>query len=218
MAEEVALLSELTTLVVPPPVKESKQQKRKRKSLENQQRQAQIPEKKKPVLHDTATFDVHINERNAASAIWNPVDGLVEIVQMKGNFWKTTGFSVDRRCYLHPEEALLLYERGVISVEYEKVRIPYPKFYEAVVEKISLECHLAYVKLKSLDYLAFRHSNTNGTIHSLEGDADVFRWLHNNPGRSLLEATVSFDIYTHCFKWSKKIIQTTAPVARVVVL
>ena len=95
-----------------------------------------------------------------------------------------TGFCINKKSYLYPEEALLLAERSVLLVESEGQRITYHKLYESVIDLISLECHLAYLKLKTLDYLVFRHSKT---IRSFEGDADVLQYLLENPGISLLK-------------------------------
>ena len=78
---------------------------------------------------------------------------------------------------------MLLAERSVLLVEHEGTRIEYHKFYEIVISHVSLECHLAYLKLKSLDYLVFRNS---GTVKSFEGDDDVCRELLEHPDRSLL--------------------------------
>lgn len=96
------------------------------------------------------------------------------------------GFCVKKKSYLYPEEALLLAERSVLLVENEGERIEYYKLYEEVISLITLECHLAYLKLKSLDYLVFRHS---GTLRSFEGDADVYKFLLGNKDISLLKVT-----------------------------
>lgn len=98
------------------------------------------------------------------------------------------GFCTNKKSYLYPEEALLLAERSVLLVESEGQRITYHKLYEKIIGLISLECHLAYLKLKTLDYLVFRHSKT---VQSFEGDADVFRFLLKNPGTSLLKVIFS---------------------------
>jgi hypothetical protein len=94
------------------------------------------------------------------------------------------GFAVDKSNFLYPEEALLLAERAVVLVEYEGSRIEYHKFYKDVIERTSLECYLAYIKLKSLDYIVFRHDKI---VRSFEGDADVYIFLKDHPEQSLLK-------------------------------
>ena len=87
---------------------------------------------------------------------------------------------------MYPEEALLLSERSVLLVEHEGERVSYHKLYEDVIDLISLECHLAYLKLKSLDYLVFRYGKS---VRSFEGDASVFKYLKEHPESSLLKVS-----------------------------
>ena len=96
------------------------------------------------------------------------------------------GFCINKKSYLYPEEALLLSERSVLLVEHEGERVSYHKLYEDVIDLISLECHLAYLKLKSLDYLVFRYGKS---VRSFEGDASVFKYLKEHPESSLLKVT-----------------------------
>lgn len=44
------------------------------------------------VRNDTLPFDVIANKKSAALAIWQPSLGLAEVTQMRGNFWRTTGY------------------------------------------------------------------------------------------------------------------------------
>ena len=43
------------------------------------------------VRNDMLPFDIIANKKSAALATWLPELGLVEITQMRGNFWCTTG-------------------------------------------------------------------------------------------------------------------------------
>jgi hypothetical protein len=104
---------------------------------------------------------------------------------------------------LYPEEVLLLAERAVVLVEYEASRIEYHKLYKDVIGRTSLECYLAYVKLKSLDYIVFRHDKI---VRSFEGDADVYMFLKSHPEQSLLKVPNSFVKFlsTICLFWMRK--------------
>lgn len=72
----------------------------------------------------------------------------------------------------------------MIIIEKDGNRIPYNVFYEIVINIVSLECHLSYIKLKSLDYLVFRHDKN---LRAFEGDSDVYDFLEKNPELSLLK-------------------------------
>ena len=61
-------------------------------------------------------FNPFVNDKTASEALWHPVERLIEVMKMKGNFWKTMGFSMRKRDYLFPEEALILMERGQMIV------------------------------------------------------------------------------------------------------
>lgn len=94
-------------------------------------------------------YEVPVNEKSAAVGEWNPASGTVEIIQMRGNFWKTCGYSASRKNYLHPEEALILFEKGHLIVrDLNHCRIPFSLFYEDILRKIPFACYLAYLKLK----------------------------------------------------------------------
>lgn len=61
-------------------------------------------------------------KKNMAVGIWRDCIERVEIVKMKGNFWKTCGYNVGTLHYLLPEEALNLQERSQICIEYPGFR------------------------------------------------------------------------------------------------
>ncbi len=91
---------------------EAENNSRKRKSVDGDNR-----ENKKPAKDDRKNYEVHINYKNAAIGLWNKPNKRVQITQMRGNFWKTFGFTQDGNNYLYPEEALLLFERASMSIE-----------------------------------------------------------------------------------------------------
>ena len=45
------------------------------------------------VRNDTLPFDIIASKKSAAVATWLPALGLAEVNQMRGNFWRTTGWS-----------------------------------------------------------------------------------------------------------------------------
>ena len=44
------------------------------------------------VRNDSLPFDIPVNRKSAAVATWLPNVGLAEVTQMRGNFWRTTGW------------------------------------------------------------------------------------------------------------------------------
>jgi hypothetical protein len=165
-------------------------------------------------IDDTVPYEVNLNERSCAVARWQSVGKVVEVLQLRGNFWKTMGFCMNQRNYLYPEEALLLVERSQLLVKKLDVRLPFKDFYEEVMEVLPLQFYLTYLKLKSLDYVTFRH---NKSAHIFRSDKDVYDYLAKHPTLSLLDAVVAFDAYTHEFNWSKKGVVGKPPAAYVVV-
>jgi hypothetical protein len=115
----------------------------------------------------------------------------------------SSGFAVDKSNFLYPEEVLLLAERAVVLVEYEGSRIEYHKLYKDIIGRTSLECYLAYIKLKSLDYIVFRHDKI---VRSFEGDADVYMFLKSHPEQSLLKVPNSFLKFLSIIRpfWTRK--------------
>ena len=93
---------------------EAENNSRKRKS---DPRDGDNRDNKRPAKDDRRNYQVFINYKNAAIGLWNKSENRVRITQMRGNFWKSTGFTQDGSNYLYPEEALLLYERASISIE-----------------------------------------------------------------------------------------------------
>ncbi len=94
---------------------------------------------------DTASFP---DKKHIATGNFEKKTGIVEIVVMKGNFWRIVGFNSDGKSYLYPEEALFLVERSVLLVKIEGQSIEYSQFYELVVQHTTLPCYLTYVRLK----------------------------------------------------------------------
>ena len=44
------------------------------------------------VRNDSLPLDILVNKKSAAVATWLPTLGLAEVTQMRGNFWRTTGW------------------------------------------------------------------------------------------------------------------------------
>ena len=51
-----------------------------------------VDQKGTVVRNDMLPFDVMANKKSAALATWLPSLGLAEVTQMRGNFWRTTGY------------------------------------------------------------------------------------------------------------------------------
>lgn len=98
---------------------------------------------------DTYPYSVYVNLKQAATGKWHEHLRLVEVVQMKGNFWSRCGFSQQSVNYLYPEEALMLVERGQLQMQGSDGQpMPSSVFYEIVIAEISLPVYLTYIKLR----------------------------------------------------------------------
>lgn len=266
---------------------EAENNSRKRKSVDGDNR-----ENKKPAKDERKNYQVHINYKNAAIGLWNKTDNKVQITQMRGNFWKSFGFTQDGANFLYPEEALLLFERASISIETiatsndsipaiatepeittkstnnepivtnkesgvtpnepaiiannentiketdaskgtaslpsnqskqssiapvnTNVKAVFSEFYAEILEVITLPVYLAYCKLKSLEYIALRHSS-DIPVRSFVGDIDVYEAMKTS-NKSLLDTIVAYDIYLFSQQFSKKNRNSLAPSAYVIVL
>mmetsp|Transcript_5003 Transcript_5003/g.7406 ORF Transcript_5003/g.7406 Transcript_5003/m.7406 type:complete len:248 (+) Transcript_5003:13-756(+) len=154
------------------------------------------------------------DKKNIAGAKWNSDVDVVELTKMRGNFWRTTGFSKQSRNFLFPEEALFLVERYMLLVERDGKYFDFDRMYEEVIKTVPLSCYLTYVKLKTLDYAVFRH----GTILTRVGsDEEIFQLLQSRPSDSLLECLVSYDVYPHDSSFSKKNRHEIQPLAFIIV-
>ena len=266
---------------------EAENNSRKRKSVDGDNR-----ENKKPAKDERKNYQVYINYKNAAIGLWNKTDNKVQITQMRGNFWKSFGFTQDGANFLYPEEALLLFERASISIETiatsndsipaiatepeittkstnnepivtnkesgvtpnepaiiannentiketdaskgtaslpsnqskqssiapvnTNVKAVFSEFYAEILEVITLPVYLAYCKLKSLEYIALRHSS-DIPVRSFVGDIDVYEAMKTS-NKSLLDTIVAYDIYLFSQQFSKKNRNSLAPSAYVIVL
>ena len=107
---------------------------------------------------------------SAAIATFDFEKNRAEITKMQGKFWKTFGYSLLGRNFLHPEESLYLLEKGNVSIENnqssdskgvvsstsdnpEATRVIFPDFYEKIISVISLPYFLVYSKLKVLSLI-----------------------------------------------------------------
>lgn len=94
---------------------------------------------------------------------------------MKGNFWHRYGFSKNGCNYLHPEEALMLVERGQVYIEDDGGSpVPSSVFYEMMISEISLPVYLAFLKLRVrvsislLHYVLIRSVHAGFRVHNTE--------------------------------------------------
>lgn len=153
---------------------------------------------------------------NVAIGCYNPAISLVEVTKMKGNFWKVSGFSVQQRNFLYPEEALYLAEKCALKIlDTEKAQINFTTFYQLVVAKVTLPGYLTYAKLRNLDYITFRHRKQ---VKCFGGDDDVYNYLKANPTMTLLDSLVSYDVHPYGSNFSKNVERRPKPVSYVVVM
>jgi hypothetical protein len=52
------------------------------------------------VRNDSLPLDILVNKKSAAVATWLPALGLAEVTQMRGNFWRTTGWCLHTARFL----------------------------------------------------------------------------------------------------------------------
>jgi hypothetical protein len=79
---------------------------------------------------------------------WVSGDQVVEVVRLTGNFWKNHGFSRGSINYLYPEEALYLFEKNRVYVEYDGRFLDQQALYDLTLQAIPHECYLTYLRLK----------------------------------------------------------------------
>jgi hypothetical protein len=112
------------------------------------------------ILTIDGSLDISFS-KNISKGKWISEKSCVEIVVMKGNFWRVMGFTSQSKNYLYPEEALYLYEKNMLIIVKEREEIEgegegqedeviYQKdmIYEMIIKVISLQCYLCYSKLK----------------------------------------------------------------------
>ena len=95
--------------------------------------------------------------------------------------------------------------------------IPSSLFYEEILHYVPQACYLTYVKLKSLEYITFRHSSKYPP-RAFAGDADIFAHIAANPTAGLLESLIAFNIYPQSGTWSKKLMAQIQPTSYVLVM
>eukprot|EP01038_Epipyxis_sp_PR26KG_P004054 gene4054-5797_t len=149
----------------------------------------------------------------------------IEVIKMKGNFWKVMGYTNNKKNYLYLEEALYLAEKKQLII-YEPIDsntmasinndnesnfidsltekfkcLEFKCFYTYVINSISLPCYLVFIKLKSMEYIAFRYHKN---IKAFENDLDIYEHLMRNPQLTLLQALISFKLFIPKDGFSKK--------------
>jgi hypothetical protein len=117
----------------------------------------------KSLLHADRPYEVPLNLKQVAVTRWHSDVGSVEIIKMRGNFWKSFGYCIGAKNFLYPEEALLLLERGLIVVEDESnIRIALGMIYEEITSRTGLPCYLTYVKLRVCMFLLLISNRNRG--------------------------------------------------------
>lgn len=160
-------------------------------SAEEEAKQCEVLDRRDLVSinHMHRPYEVPLNLKQVAVARWLPKLNLVEVIKIRGNFWRKFGFSLGKKNMLNPEEALFLLERGMLVIENESgKRIPFRDVYDEITLKIGLPCYLSYVKLRvsvlifldkliilfcnrqNLDYIVFRNDSQ---ILYFDGDEDI---------------------------------------------
>jgi len=164
--------------------------------------------------------------KSATLACWHPELGLAEVTRMRGNFWRTVGFTINQRSFLYPEEALFLVERNTIIMMEDSKPLSNKVFSETIMKKIPLCCYLVYSKLKKYDYIVVRHKNS---IRSFSSETDIYKAINTHSSSlssssspssspsSLLDVLVSFDLYIHGTSWSKSKMKHMIPKAYVII-
>jgi hypothetical protein len=122
-------------------------------------------------LPPSTPYDVRVSAKAAAKLRWDASLKLAEVLQMSGKFWSKFGFSINKRDFLFPEEALYLAEKGsVYAVPSSDLSntdatassgvnkppteaIPLRELYATVMQCVPLPLYLAYVKLKVPSYI-----------------------------------------------------------------
>lgn len=175
-------------------------------------------------------YNPYLNEKTVSRSIWLPESKLALITDIRGKFWRIMGFTCNGESLLQPEEALFLLERGQLIVEKhildadenEKLhphhrRYILSDFYDLVIkETIPFHCYLAYLKLRSLNYVVVRHNKQR--IVAIDSDAFLYELKTRFDCTRLLDVAVSFNIYMNSHEFKKKNLVTTEPLAHVVVI
>jgi hypothetical protein len=92
------------------------------RELKRQRNSGDLEPQKKIVRDPNAPYDVlHTDKKNIAEGEWLADQGLVELITLRGNFWRIMGFTQLQKQLLNPEEALLLVEKSQLIVR-PKVR------------------------------------------------------------------------------------------------
>jgi hypothetical protein len=99
---------------------------------------------------DVGVDDLRVSNSLSMGVI---IENCVEIIKIKGNYFKSMGYSLHGRNFLHYEEALLLVERRQLAMRRDTLDMTLKESYESITSFISLPCYLTYVKLKVILYI-----------------------------------------------------------------
>lgn len=143
---------------------------------------------------------------NVSVAKWQPTLKVFQLVRLRGKFWTKCGFSINGTNFLYPEEAIWLVEiNQLVVLETGSVDsgtiCDKKKIFSLGIPAISIPVYLTYLKLKSLEYIVQRHNRFSRTF---SGDAELFDCMQQHPSLSLLDLTISYDLYVESQNFSKR--------------
>ena len=105
-------------------------------------------------------------------------------------------------------------EERKIVVEENGQQLSLEACFDTCTRVVPLPCYLAYIKLKSLDYIVVRHCKQ---VAVFEDETALLRRMKEGPDRFLLDEAVSFDLFRNESTWTKSRAADMTPVGRVVV-
>ena len=87
--------------------------------------------------------------KSKAIVEFNESDDIFELVQMRGNFWRVMGCSINSKNYLFVEEVLYLLEKSQLLVQRSMELLGLEFVYSQIVDKLlPISCYVTYLKLK----------------------------------------------------------------------
>ena len=100
--------------------------------------------------------------------IWHADQGICTLSNVCGNFWKSTGFSLNSEMCLFAEEAAYLIDQNYLRIMMgDGIFIDCLEEFLLVAKMhVQEECIWAYCKIRSSGYLAFRKSRTISIFQS----------------------------------------------------
>jgi hypothetical protein len=101
-------------------------------------------------MTERGSSDQVVAPKHISKGKWLSQLSIIEMIVIKGNYWRIMGKTENGKNYLYPEEALYLSEKNLLVIVDEDGGKMYSKeiFYQLIIETISLPCYLCYSKLK----------------------------------------------------------------------